>query len=68
MTIKLTDRFLTSRKAPVAGRVPGIQAVYNRHCYSHEKSTALRLWAEYVLALSEKREATVVAFRPAAVA
>jgi integrase len=46
--------------------MPGLQAVYNRHNYLAEKRAALALWAEHVLALAEKREATVVAFRPAA--
>jgi integrase len=46
--------------------MPGLQAVYNRHNYMAEKRTALALWAEHVLALTEKREARVVAFRPAA--
>jgi integrase len=48
--------------------MPGLQAVYNRHNYLAEKRTALALWAEHILALAEKREATLVAFRPAAVA
>jgi integrase len=48
--------------------MPGIQAVYNKYNYLGEMRSALSLWAEHVLALSEKREATVVAFRPAAVA
>ncbi len=46
--------------------MPGLQAVYNRHNYLAEKRTALTLWAEHVLALAEKREATVVAFRSTA--
>jgi integrase len=46
--------------------MPGLQAVYNRHSYKVEKRTALELWAKHVLALAEKREATVVAFRPTA--
>jgi hypothetical protein len=46
--------------------MPGLQAVYNRHNYLAEKRAALTLWAEHVLALSEKRETTVVAFRPPA--
>ena len=46
--------------------VPGLEAVYNRHSYAAEKRAALALWAEHVLALAEEREATVVAFRPAA--
>ena len=46
----------------------GLEAVYNRHSYAAEKRNALTLWAEHVLALVEKREATVVAFRPATVA
>jgi len=46
--------------------MPGLQAVYNRHNYVAEKRTALALWAEHVLSLAAKREATVVAFRPAA--
>jgi integrase len=46
--------------------MPGLQAVYNRHSYAAEKRAALARWAEHVLALAEKREATVVAFRPAA--
>ena len=46
--------------------MPGLQAVYNRHNYMAEKRTALALWAEYVLSLAAKREATVVALRPAA--
>ena len=46
--------------------MPGLQAVYNRHNYLAEKRTALALWAEYVLALAEKRDATLVAFRSAA--
>jgi integrase len=46
--------------------MPGLQAVYNRHNYLAEKRTALALWTEHVLALAEKREATVVAFRPTA--
>ena len=48
--------------------VPGLQAVYNRHRYVAEKRAALALWAEHVLALVEKREATVVAFRSTAAA
>jgi integrase len=48
--------------------VPGLQAVYNRHNYLAEKRTALAMWATHVLALSEKREATLVAFRRTAVA
>ena len=44
--------------------MPGLEAVYNRHSYAAEKRKALALWAEHVLALVEKREATVVAFRP----
>jgi integrase len=48
--------------------MPGLQAVYNRHNYLAEKRSALSLWAEHVFALSKKREARVVAFRPAAVA
>jgi len=43
--------------------MPGLQAVYNRHSYLVEKRTALALWAEHVLSLAAKREATVVAFR-----
>jgi integrase len=46
----------------------GLQAVYDRHDYSREKRTALTLWAEYVLAITEKQEPTVVAIRPAAAA
>jgi integrase len=46
--------------------MPGLHAVYNRHNYLAEKRAALTLWAEHVLALAEKREATVVAFRPTA--
>jgi integrase len=48
--------------------MPGLQAVYNRHNYMAEKRTALALWAEHVLALVAKREATVVAFRSATAA
>jgi len=43
--------------------MPGLQAVYNRHNYLAEKRTALALWAEHVLSLGAKREATLVAFR-----
>src|SRR5262245_33830476 len=43
--------------------MPGLQAVYNRHNYMAEKRTALALWAEHVLSLAAKREATVIAFR-----
>jgi integrase len=46
--------------------MPGLQAVYNRHGYAAEKRAALARWAEHVIALAEEREATVVAFRPAA--
>jgi integrase len=46
----------------------GLQAVYNRHNYMAEKRTALTLWAGHVLALAQRHEPTVVAFRPAAVA
>jgi integrase len=46
--------------------MPGLQAVYNRHSYSTEKRNALARWAEHVLSLVEKREARVVALRPAA--
>jgi integrase len=46
--------------------MPGLQAVYNRHSYTAEKRTALAMWAEYVLSLAERREAMVVALRPAA--
>ena len=45
--------------------MPGLQAVYNRHSYAAEKRKALALWAEHVLALVGRREATVVAFRSA---
>jgi integrase len=45
--------------------MPGLEAVYNRHSYAAEKRNAQALWAEHVLALVEKREATVVAFRSA---
>jgi integrase len=48
--------------------MPGLQAVYNRHNYLGEKRTALTLWAEHVLSLAAKREATVVAFRSATAA
>ena len=43
--------------------MPGLQAVYNRHNYVAEKRTALALWAEHVLSLAAKREATLVVFR-----
>jgi integrase len=46
--------------------MPGLQAVYNRHTYITEKRNALALWAEHVLSLAERREARVVALRPAA--
>jgi integrase len=46
--------------------MPGLQAVYNRHNYLAEKRAALTLWAEHVLTLAEKREATIVAFRSTA--
>ena len=46
--------------------MPGLQAVYNRHSYIAEKRNALALWAEHVLSVAEKREARVVALRPAA--
>jgi integrase len=46
--------------------MPGLQAVYNRHSYAVEKRNALTLWADHVLALVEKRERTIVSFRPAA--
>jgi integrase len=46
--------------------MPGLQAVYNRHSYITEKRNALALWAEHVLSLAERREARVVALRPAA--
>jgi integrase len=46
--------------------VPGLQAVYNRHGYTAEKRAALARWAKHVIALAEKHEATIVAFRPAA--
>lgn len=48
--------------------MPGLQAVYNRHNYMAEKRTALALWAEHVLSLAEKHEATIVAFRSTAAA
>ena len=48
--------------------MPGLQAVYNRHNYMAQKRTALALWAEHVLALADRREATLVAFRPPAAA
>jgi integrase len=48
--------------------MPGLQAVYNRYNYMAEKRTALALWAEHVLALTDRREATLVAFRPPAAA
>jgi integrase len=47
--------------------MPGLQAVYNRHNYLAEKRRALTLWAEHVITIAEKREATIVTFRsPAA--
>jgi integrase len=48
--------------------MPGLQAVYNRHNYLAQKRSALTLWAEHVLSLAQRREPTVVAFRPTAVA
>jgi integrase len=48
--------------------MPGLQAVYSRHNYLREMRTALSLWAEHVLAVVGKREATVVAFRSATAA
>jgi integrase len=45
---------------------PGLEAVYNRHNYAVEKRNALALWADHVLALVEKRDRTILAFRPAA--
>ena len=44
--------------------MPSLQAMYNRHAYSAENRKALTSWAEHVLALAEKREATLVPFRP----
>src|SRR6516165_3834065 len=44
----------------------GLEAVYNRHSYSVEKRNALILWADHVHALVEKRDRTILAFRPAA--
>jgi integrase len=44
----------------------GLEAVYNRHSYSVEKRNALAVWADHVLALVEKRDRTILAFRPAA--
>jgi len=46
--------------------MPGLEAVYNRHSYSVEKRNALAVWAEHVHALVEKRDRTILAFRPAA--
>jgi integrase len=48
--------------------MPGLQAVYDRHDYSGEKRAALTLWAKHVLALAEKRDATVLTIHPAAAA
>jgi integrase len=48
--------------------MPGLQAVYNRHNYMAEKRKALALWAEHVLSLGAKREATLIAFRAPAAA
>jgi integrase len=45
--------------------MPGLQAVYNRHNYLAEKRRALQLWAEHVLAISERREPKLIALRPA---
>jgi integrase len=45
---------------------PGLEAVYNRHNYAVEKRNALALWADHVLALVEKRDRTILAFRPVA--
>ena len=70
----LTRFELYNLKTDIGERVlnhamPGLQAVYNRHNYLAEKRTALTLWADHVLALTQKRdESTVVAFRTAAVA
>ena len=44
----------------------GLEAVYNRHGYTVEKRNALALWADHVHALVEKRDRTILAFRPAA--
>ena len=46
--------------------MPGLQAVYNRHNYLAEKRRALTLWAEHVITIAEKREATIVTFRSTA--
>jgi integrase len=46
--------------------MPGLEAVYNRHSYGVEKRNALALWADHVLALVEKRDRTILAFRPVA--
>jgi len=45
--------------------MPGLQAVYNHHNYLGEKRRALQLWAEHVLAITEKREPKVVALQSA---
>jgi integrase len=38
----------------------GVEAIYDRYRYEREIAAALALWAEYVLALVEKRESKVV--------
>ena len=43
-----------------SGHKAGVAGVYNRATYEREKTTALTLWGEHVMALIEGREPTVV--------
>jgi hypothetical protein len=49
----------------VGNHKSGVGRIYNRSTYAAEKRQALDLWAEYVLALAEGREANVVPLRRA---
>jgi hypothetical protein len=44
----------------ISGSKAGVSGIYNRSTYEREKTTALALWGEHVMALIEDRDAKVV--------
>jgi hypothetical protein len=49
----------------VSGARAGVAGVYNRASYLNEKTQALNMWADYLMAIVEGRDSNVVQLRKA---
>jgi len=45
----------------VSGHKAGVAGIYNRASYQREKTAALHLWADRLLAIAEGRDSNIVA-------